>query len=81
MLRQLYYLLPVSLRLLVRRLIYLPQDLLTAPVRRAELMPPRGLMFTGSGDFREQGERFLGYFTEYGGLRPDHHVLDVSTSA
>ena len=79
MLRQLYYLLPVSLRLLVRRLIYLPQDLLTAPVRRAELMPPRGLMFTGSGDFREQGERFLGYFTEYGGLRPDHHVLDVGS--
>jgi SAM-dependent methyltransferase len=64
----------------VRRLVYAPLDLwdfLTG--RRAPLTPPRGMIYTGSGDFVRQGRQFLEYFIEYGGLQPHHAVLDVGS--
>ena len=41
------------------------------------MVPPKGLMFTGSGDYLEVGQRYLGYFIRYAGLMPHHYVLDV----
>src|ERR1700722_18888592 len=41
-------------------------------------VPPRRLRgFVGDGDFTATGEEHLGYFIEYGKLRPEHKVLDV----
>lgn len=45
--------------------------------RRGELVPPRRLIFIGSGDFQKIGDEFLGYFKDLAGLKPDDRVLDV----
>lgn len=41
--------------------------------------PPKGMVFTGSGDFIKQGQTFLKYFKKYGELKPHHRVLDVGS--
>lgn len=62
----------------VRQLRYAPLELLDRVTGRYEpLLPPRWLHFVGAGDFRTVGERFLGYFREFGGLQPHESVLDV----
>lgn len=75
MIRSLFYSLPVGLRFWVRRLYYLPQDLLSP---RAGL-PPRGMIYTGGGDFEETGDRFVQYFKEYGELKSNDHVMDIGS--
>jgi SAM-dependent methyltransferase len=42
-------------------------------------LPPVRYDFVGGSDFKATGFEFLRYFTEFGGLRPDHHVLDVGS--
>jgi SAM-dependent methyltransferase len=78
MLRSIYYWLPPSLRLLARRLVFLPHDLMTAGKRRGELLPPRGIIFTGSGDFLEDGKRWTEHFKHYG-LQPSDAFLDIGS--
>lgn len=76
--RFLYYLLPVSLRLFARRMYYLPVDIFDSVTgRRPAGVPPRGKIFIGPGDYVKLGEKFLRYFIEIGGLKPDHAVLDI----
>jgi SAM-dependent methyltransferase len=61
---------------MMRRLRYGPSDLLRR--RSGPLpVPPRYLSFVGEGDFEQTGREFLGYFTELGGVRSDHRVLDI----
>jgi len=80
MIRKLYYLLPPSLRLVARRLYYFPLDMWESLTgKRNPLVPPRGLIFTGPGDFLSTGERFLRYFVRYGNLQPHHRVLDIGS--
>lgn len=76
-LRRCYYYIPPSGRLLARRLYYLPYDIVHALFYPRQLMPPRGLIFTGGGDFLKQGEIFTSYFIQYANLQPDAKVLDV----
>lgn len=72
-LRKIYFALgPFGMRL-ARRLFYLPVDLFK---KRPPLVPPRGMIFTGSGDYIKQGLTFLEYFKE-AGLKPHHSVLDI----
>ncbi len=78
-LRKLYYLLPPAARILARKLVFMPSDMLERLSGRDELIPPKGLIYTGGGDFKETGFRFLGYFKEYGNLSPDDHVLDIGS--
>ncbi|MCK7528937.1 MAG: class I SAM-dependent methyltransferase [Ignavibacteriales bacterium] len=60
--------------------LYLPSDLLRyLSFNRKTLQPPKGMIFTGSGDFVKQGETFLRYFIEYGNLKPDDSVLDIGS--
>ena len=73
--RKLYYALPASLRPVVRKLYYLPHDLFHK--KGEDLIPPKGNIFVGSGDFKEQGERFLKHFKEWTHLQPNHCILDV----
>ncbi|MGA2177052.1 MAG: class I SAM-dependent methyltransferase [Verrucomicrobiota bacterium] len=42
------------------------------------LVPPRRLIDgVGGGDFTAVGREFFRYFTDIGGMKPDHRVLDV----
>lgn len=41
------------------------------------MMPPKGLIFTGSGDFKKTGEHYVDVLKELCGLMPDHRVLDI----
>ena len=78
--RKLFYLLPPGLRFSARRLFYLPADTLDGLLgKRDGLTPPKGLIYTGGGDFRKMGEMQLGYFIAYCGLRPNGSVLDIGS--
>lgn len=78
--RQLYYSMSPAFRLVFRRLFYLPVDIWEAITgKREELIPPRGLIYTGSGDFRESGKKVLRLFKEYCGLKPTSRVLDIGS--
>lgn len=80
MLRQLFYYLPPSLRFTARRLFFSPIDMFESiSGKRDELTPPRGLIYTGSGDFKAQGERMRQFFIEKGELKPNARVLDVGS--
>lgn len=41
--------------------------------------PPKGLIYTGYGDFIEHGKIHLGFLIKYAGLQPNHRVLDVGS--
>lgn len=45
--------------------------------RRDWSTPPRRLMFVGGGDFSKIGERYLNFFVDVCGLKPDDSVLDA----
>lgn len=76
-LRKIYYFLSPKLRLIVRRLFYFPVDLFR--LNKSQLIPPKGKIFTGSGDFIKQGETFLNHFIDLGNLKPEHNVLDIGS--
>ena len=75
-LRKVFYSLPVSWRYTARRLYYLPVDLFA---KRDALTPPKGMIFTGSGDFRKQGREITELFKRLGDLQPQHRVLDIGS--
>ncbi len=76
--RFLYYLLPAPIRLIARRIYFLPVDIYEYVTgKRPNGVPPRGKIFIGHGDYVKQGEKFLDYFRELGGLQPYHTVLDI----
>ena len=78
MLRKLFYAVPADWRHLVRRLYYLPKDMLS-PL--PGLSPPRGLIYTGgTGErFAEEGQALRDFLQEQGGLRQDSQVLDIGS--
>lgn len=79
-LRKIYYFLSPKLRLIVRRLFYFPIDLLNLfRLNKTQVLPPKGKIFTGSGDFIKQGETFLNHFIDLGNLMPEHNVLDIGS--
>ena len=62
----------------VRRLYLMALDISDIPSRRREMIPPRRIVnFVGAGDYKAVGLEFLNLFTRYGGLKPEHRVLDV----
>ena len=65
-------------RLLIRRLLYFPIDFINRlSGKKDKLTPDKGLIFTGNGEFRTQGEHFIRLFAGSGMLKPEHRVLDV----
>lgn len=78
-LRRLYYTLPPRSRRLARRLIYAPLDAWDFMQGKNQGYPSRGQVFTGLGDFKATGDRFLRYFIELGGLQPEGSVLDIGS--
>ena len=75
-LRKAFYSLPVNFRYMVRRAVYLPQDLFA---KRHPLMPPKGMIFTGSGSYLIVGKQFFSYFKKYGELTPNDKILDIGS--
>ena len=64
----------------LKRLYYLPMDIIDSIFRRRDpLIPPKGIIFTGSGNYREIGSRFLQHFVNLCGLERHHSVLDVGS--
>lgn len=45
--------------------------------QRADLTPPRRLMFVGPGDFHNIGNHMVHLFKTLGSLQPNEHVLDI----
>jgi len=45
--------------------------------KRDQLTPPRRLVESIGGDFRQAGEEFFQHFVKLGGLKPDARILDV----
>lgn len=79
-LRSLYYALPTQWRFRVRRLFYWPIDQFEYLThRRRPPYPPKGLIFTGAGDFKAQGQKLLQEFIDYGHLKPTDRVLDIGS--
>nr|WP_315256146.1 class I SAM-dependent methyltransferase [uncultured Flavobacterium sp.] len=76
LIRKIYYALPVSLRYKIRRIIYLPEDLFA---KTNSLIPPKGLIFTGSGDYSKIGKHFFGHFNKYCNITPDSSILDIGS--
>jgi len=79
-LRKLFYRLPTGLRFLALKVVYGPGDMLARVTRRQRAMvPPRSMIYTGRGDFIEQGKLHLKYLVKYGNLQNDASVLDVGS--
>lgn len=79
MLRQLFYKLPPVCRFLARRLWYLPTDIFEQLThKRSPMTPPRGYIYTGSGDFVKGGDKWLRFFIKKG-LQPHHQFLDIGS--
>ncbi|TVR38525.1 MAG: class I SAM-dependent methyltransferase [Bacteroidia bacterium] len=77
-LRKVYYRLRPGQRRLARRLFYLPADVYERlSNKRPPLVPPRGRIFTGQGNFVAIGNNFLDLFIRHCSLKPHHHVLDI----
>lgn len=78
LIRKLYYALSPSARLLARRLFFLPYDLYSHLFNpKKDLVPPRGMIFIGSGDFVEQGKHLLQLVIDHTGLTPEGSILDI----
>lgn len=77
-LRKLYYILPVGARYFARQLWYAPVDFLDRMTgKRNALAPPRGMIFTGPGDFIKEGEVLLEQFKTLAELKANARVLDI----
>ena len=80
LLRKIYYQLPPSLRLTARKMVFFPIDVINQFTGKADAnYPPQRMIFTGSGDFKKQGEKFLQLFIKHGALEPQHNILDVGS--
>ncbi|RCX01078.1 class I SAM-dependent methyltransferase [Schleiferia thermophila] len=76
--RKLYYSLDPSSRLLIRKIIFFPIDFLDY-IRgsRHPFQPPKGLIFTGRGNFIKTGKHFADLLKKHAGLTADSYILDV----
>ncbi|GLR16464.1 class I SAM-dependent methyltransferase [Portibacter lacus] len=78
-LRKLYYSFPPNLRLTIRKLVFGITDLFHQEKYDNGLpVPPRSLIYTGGGDFKETGNRFVSYFKAHG-LEKEDRVLDIGS--
>jgi SAM-dependent methyltransferase len=70
---------PRPVRWTMRRLYFLPSDLIDRALgRRDDMVPPRSQIFTGSvDDFRASGMALVHRLVDFGGLTPDSKVLDI----
>jgi ubiquinone/menaquinone biosynthesis C-methylase UbiE len=68
---------PKPLKVLLKRVYYIPVDLFEMLTKRDDMIPPRSMIFIGAGDFIRIGEGFKRHFIDLGHLQPNERVLDV----
>jgi SAM-dependent methyltransferase len=79
-LRSIYYSLSPDLRFLARRIWYAPSDIFNKIFKDKKLIaPPKGMIFTGSGDFVKDGAHLVQNFRDCASLLTHHHVLDIGS--
>ncbi|CAN0289068.1 unnamed protein product, partial [Chrysoparadoxa australica] len=83
-LRKVWYNLSPNQRYLVRRLYYLPVDVLDQlRGKRHKYVPPRGKIYTGSpadaANYIQQGTLQVDILKKYAGLEANHRVLDIGS--
>ncbi len=77
--RKIFYQLPPGLRFLARRLYHLPEDLLQQLSNKDTIVPPKGMIYTGGGDFVATGQKFANFLVDLCGLEPNGKVLDIGS--
>ncbi|NRA91669.1 MAG: class I SAM-dependent methyltransferase, partial [Psychroserpens sp.] len=82
--RSFWYSVSPGNRFLLRKLYYLPIDLLDLILgRRHKYVPPRGSIYTGSPasakSYLDQGQRQLAWLKKEIDLKPEDHVLDIGS--
>jgi ubiquinone/menaquinone biosynthesis C-methylase UbiE len=72
---------PRPVRWTLRRLYFLPSDLMDRMLgHREEMVPPKSMIFTGSvDDFKASGEALLQRLVDFAGLTPDSKILDIGS--
>lgn len=76
--RKLYYLLSPGLRRLARRIFFMPADLTNRIIYgRDKLVPPRGMIFTGGGDYVALGDMMLSSIVQLCNVSTNARVLDI----
>lgn len=77
-LRSIYYKLTPKMRLLARKLYFLPEDLLLKLTgKKKSMVPGKGDIYVGSGDFIKQGVHHLELLKRYAEIKEEDHVLDI----
>ncbi len=80
MLRNLFYAFPPSMRYWVRRIYYLPTDIYEgATGKRHPLQPPKGIIYTGSGDYLKESYKRLEQLKKHCELKSSSHILDIGS--
>lgn len=74
--RKIFYGLPVNIRYAIRRIIYFPIDIIK---KEDDLTPPKGMIFTGGGNYKKVGDQFFDYFLRFGDINPDSKILDIGS--
>ena len=77
MLRKIYYSLPANWRLFLRKIVFLPHDLIKG--KSNTLQPPKRLIYTGGGDFVKIGEDWITFFKQHTLLNEHSNVLDIGS--
>ncbi|MCX6232244.1 MAG: class I SAM-dependent methyltransferase [Bacteroidetes bacterium] len=79
-LRNLFYKISPNQRYYIRRFIYFPYDFYeNITGKKQKYIPPRGMVFTGRGDYLKQANIFFQYFKQYCDLQPDYSILDIGS--
>ncbi|WP_428231677.1 class I SAM-dependent methyltransferase [Flavobacterium sp.] len=77
-LRTIYYAISPRSRFLVRKMYYFPVDFLNFRNKaKNKLVPNKGDIFIGGGDFTEQGKHLFSLLKEYAFIKPEDAVLDI----
>lgn len=78
-LRNIYYVLPINIRFIIRRIYYFPYDLINKKEYNGIKLPPKGLIYTGGGDFLRQAILHTKYLIDFADLKNNSVVLDVGS--
>ncbi len=79
--RKLFYRIPASWRFIARRIYHLPEDAIDSLTKKKHTnpTPPKGMIYTGGGDFEEAGLRFVRLLEELTHLNEKSKFLDIGS--
>lgn len=75
LLRKIYYYFPPEFRFFFRKIIYKPLEFFT----NDQGFPPKSMIYTGAGDFKETGIKWMEFFIKYSSLNKESDFLDIGS--